>query len=100
MPTRLIGDPLRLGQILNNLVSNALKFTERGEVTLAIRCEQQNIDQAWLRFEVSDTGIGLSPEQSAKLFQAFSQADSSTSRKYGGTGLGLTICQRLAELMG
>jgi PAS domain S-box-containing protein len=100
VPTCLIGDPLRLGQILNNLVSNALKFTERGEITLAIRCEEQNVEQAWLRFEVSDTGIGLSPEQCAKLFQAFSQADSSTSRKYGGTGLGLTICQRLAELMG
>ncbi|HRL94785.1 MAG TPA: response regulator [Pseudomonas sp.] len=100
VPTSLIGDSLRLGQILNNLLSNALKFTERGEITVAISPEGRSADQVWLRFEVSDTGIGLSTEQSGRLFQAFSQADSSTSRKYGGTGLGLTICARLVELMG
>ncbi len=100
VPTCLIGDSMRLGQILNNLLSNALKFTERGEITVAISPEGRSADQVWLRFEVSDTGIGLSTEQSGRLFQAFSQADSSTSRKYGGTGLGLTICARLVELMG
>ena len=100
VPTGLLGDPLRLGQVLSNLLSNALKFTEHGEITLAIRREQDSEAGTWLRFEVSDTGIGLSAEQCAKLFQAFTQADSSTSRKYGGTGLGLTICKRLVDLMG
>lgn len=106
VPTGLVGDPLRLGQVLNNLLSNAIKFTEQGEITLSIRSEHAQLaegDQlgtAWLLFEVKDTGIGLSEEQASRLFQAFTQADSSTSRKYGGTGLGLTICKRLVELMG
>ncbi|TXI99875.1 MAG: response regulator [Aquabacterium sp.] len=100
MPTALVGDPLRLGQILNNLLGNALKFTERGEVTLSIRLEQEREGKVWFYFEVRDTGIGMSAEQMSRLFQAFTQADSSTSRKYGGTGLGLTICQRLVQLMG
>ncbi|WP_139332605.1 response regulator [Aquipseudomonas alcaligenes] len=100
VPTGLVGDPLRLGQVLNNLLSNALKFTERGEVTLCIRPEQESDGKVWLYFEVQDTGIGMSAEQISRLFRAFTQADSSTSRKYGGTGLGLTICQRLVQLMG
>lgn len=106
VPTGLVGDSLRLGQVLNNLLSNAIKFTEQGEVTLTIRSENEQQGEgdrqgtAWLLFEVKDTGIGLSEEQSNRLFQAFTQADSSTSRKYGGTGLGLTICKRLVDLMG
>ena len=103
VPTALVGDPLRLGQVLINLVGNAIKFTERGEVTLRI-CRQPDatdvpVDKVALRFEVHDTGVGLSPEQSARLFSAFTQADTSTTRKYGGTGLGLTISKRLVEQM-
>ena len=100
VPTGLRGDPMRLGQVLSNLLSNALKFTEQGEITVSIHQEQIVGDTTWLRFEVSDTGIGLSEDQCSRLFQAFTQADSSTSRKYGGTGLGLTICKRLVDLMG
>jgi PAS domain S-box-containing protein len=97
VPRRLIGDPLRL--VLANLVNNAIKFTERGGVTLTVRRDPPSAEGARLRFEVRDTGIGLSREQTGKLFQPFTQADSSTSRKYGGTGLGLVICQRLVEMM-
>ncbi len=100
VPTALIGNPLRLSQILHNLLSNAIKFTEHGEITLRIRVEQQQEQQVWLQFEVNDTGIGMNAEQQQRLFQAFSQADSSTSRKYGGTGLGLNICKQLTELLG
>ncbi|WP_239161164.1 response regulator [Chromobacterium violaceum] len=96
----LIGDPLRLGQILINYANNAVKFTERGEVTVRARCREERGDSLLLHFEVSDTGIGLSAEQKAKLFQSFQQADTSTSRKYGGTGLGLAISRKLAEMMG
>jgi signal transduction histidine kinase/CheY-like chemotaxis protein len=103
VPTALIGDALRLGQVLINLVGNAIKFTERGEVTLTIRvCEPDLADLKpgiCLRFDVKDTGIGLNEEQCANLFQAFAQGDTSTTRKYGGTGLGLTICKRLVDLM-
>ncbi len=111
VPPALIGDPLRLGQVLINLVGNAVKFTEYGEVTLRIRLldtvfetqpgqsEGESTPMVLLRFDISDTGLGLTPEQQAKLFTAFSQADASTTRKYGGTGLGLTICKRLIELM-
>lgn len=104
VPTNLIGDPLRLNQVLINLTSNAIKFTERGEVVISIRrlqapphCADNEI---WLEFAVRDTGVGLSEEQIAKLFTAFTQADTSTTRKYGGTGLGLTISRRLVEMMG
>ncbi|RZU47853.1 PAS domain S-box-containing protein [Fluviicoccus keumensis] len=99
VPRHLVGDPFRLGQVLGNLVNNAIKFTESGSVTLAVHPAGDEDEGVWLRFEVRDTGIGLTREQSGKLFQPFTQADSSTSRKYGGTGLGLVICQRLVELM-
>lgn len=99
IPTMLIGDPLRLQQVLINLVSNAIKFTEDGEINVSCTLLDRNSDKVWLRIEVKDTGIGMTAEQSAKLFQAFSQADTSTTRKYGGTGLGLTISRRLVKLM-
>ncbi len=101
LPSRLKGDPLRLGQVLLNLVGNAVKFTERGEVAVQVDLEQEasTTSQVALRFTVRDSGVGLSKEEQGRLFQAFSQADSSTTRKYGGTGLGLTICKRLVEMM-
>jgi PAS domain S-box-containing protein len=100
LPPDLVGDPLRLGQILINLVNNAVKFTERGEIVVSVALEEQAADGVKLKFSVRDSGIGMTPEQSAKLFQAFSQADTSTTRKYGGTGLGLSISKRLVEMMG
>ena len=105
VPAWLIGDPLRLSQVLINLLSNAVKFTGQGKVVLRVDLALQvkapeTPAEVWLHFAVQDTGIGLSPEQCSNLFQAFSQADSSTSRKYGGTGLGLSIAQRLVQLMG
>lgn len=100
VPMNLIGDPLRLGQILVNLGNNAVKFTDKGEIVLKISCKKMSDDNVTLHFEVLDSGIGMTPEQQANLFQAFSQADSSTTRKYGGTGLGLTISKRLTEMMG
>jgi two-component system, sensor histidine kinase and response regulator len=100
LPEQLRGDPLRLGQILTNLVNNATKFTERGEIRLRIELLEQTGEKVQLKFSVRDTGIGVTREQAAKLFQPFSQADMSTTRKHGGTGLGLTICRRLVELMG
>jgi signal transduction histidine kinase/CheY-like chemotaxis protein len=97
---RLRGDPLRLGQILLNLAGNAVKFTERGTVTIRIRQAEAMADRITLRFEVEDTGIGVSAEDSKRLFIAFEQIDGSMTRKYGGTGLGLGISRKLAELMG
>jgi two-component system, sensor histidine kinase and response regulator len=99
LPHNLIGDPLRLGQILINLVNNAVKFTDKGEVVVGVTLEENAGDRAMLRFSVRDSGIGMTPEQSARLFQAFAQADTSTTRKYGGTGLGLSISKRLVEMM-
>jgi PAS domain S-box-containing protein len=100
VPQQLKGDPLRLGQILINLTNNAIKFTEQGEIIVKIELVQQLAQQVTLQFSVKDTGIGMTQEQQSKLFQAFSQADASTTRKYGGTGLGLAISARLTELMG
>ena len=99
MPRFLCGDRVRLGQILLNLVNNALKFTESGTVILRARFVNQTAQDLWIRFEVSDTGIGLSETQCQTLFQPFTQADASISRKFGGTGLGLAISKRLVELM-
>ncbi|MDD3213557.1 MAG: response regulator, partial [Eubacteriales bacterium] len=96
----LCGDPLRLGQVLVNYTNNAVKFTDKGEIIVRIKKIEQKEDQCMLRFEVQDTGIGLTKEKKAMLFQPFQQADSSTTRKYGGTGLGLAISKQLATLMG
>jgi signal transduction histidine kinase/DNA-binding response OmpR family regulator/HPt (histidine-containing phosphotransfer) domain-containing protein len=100
VPRALVGDPLRLGQILINFAGNAIKFTERGRVIVEVSVLHEAADGIELRFAVSDTGIGMAPEQSQRLFMSFSQADASTTRKHGGTGLGLAICKRLAELLG
>jgi CheY-like chemotaxis protein len=103
VPCNLRGDPTRLRQILFNLLGNAFKFTHSGSVRLAVRLapdQEQESDTVVLSFEVNDTGIGLAPEQQAKLFGAFTQADESITRRYGGSGLGLAICRQLVELMG
>jgi two-component system, sensor histidine kinase and response regulator len=100
VPPHLVGDPLRLGQILINYANNAVKFTERGRIVVAVRVEAHNGDGVLLHLRVSDTGVGITPEQAGRLFQRFSQADASSTRKYGGTGLGLAICKKLADLMG
>lgn len=99
VPLHLLGDPLRIQQILSNLVSNAVKFTEDGLISVSVRCVQ-DADDIELEFEVKDTGIGLSSKEKARLFQPFNQGDETISRRYGGTGLGLAICQQLAGLMG
>jgi two-component system sensor histidine kinase/response regulator len=100
IPPALLGDPLRLGQVLINLLGNAVKFTETGEICLIGELLERTGDKVKLQFSVKDTGIGMTREQANRLFQAFSQADTSTSRKYGGTGLGLAISKRLVELIG
>jgi PAS domain S-box-containing protein len=99
VPARLKGDPLRLGQILINLGNNAVKFTSLGGVKISVERLEQKENKVILQFCVADTGIGMTPEQQAKLFQSFSQADSSTTRRFGGTGLGLSISKRLIEMM-
>ena len=99
VPTGLVGDSLRLGQILINLGNNAVKFTEKGGIVVGVSPVAVTDEKAELQFSVQDTGIGLTEEQRGKLFQAFSQADTSTTRKYGGTGLGLTISKKLSEMM-
>ncbi len=100
LPHRLIGDPLRLGQVLANLGYNAVKFTEKGEVVIQVSEHQRSHHTVHLLFSVRDTGIGISQEQQSRLFREFSQADTSTTRRYGGSGLGLVIARSLVELMG
>ncbi len=104
VPERLLGDPVRLQQVLNNLIGNALKFTDRGEVRVVVELDstRRRMRPGWaaLRFTVSDTGIGIPPEQHREIFEAFAQADGSTTRRYGGTGLGLAIAGALVEQMG
>jgi len=100
IPLLLRGDAHRLRQVLMNLAGNAVKFTEHGEIRLEARLEKRGGETVTVRFNISDTGVGVSPEQAARLFSAFTQADASTTRKYGGTGLGLAICKQLVEMMG
>jgi two-component system sensor histidine kinase/response regulator len=100
VPELLEGDPGRLRQILLNLVSNAIKFTSHGEVAVRVAIDAEDRDARVLKFTVSDTGIGIPTEKQVSIFSPFTQADSSTTRKYGGTGLGLTISARLVALMG
>ncbi len=99
VPEELFGDPIRLRQVLLNLVSNAVKFTPQGEVALRVSVEEVAAGRVGLHFQVRDTGVGIPPEKQVRLFQPFEQADASTSRQYGGTGLGLAISARLVELM-
>jgi len=100
VPDELSGDSLRLGQILTNLVNNAIKFTDKGRIKVRVELQTLIDDKVTLKLSVSDCGIGMNEQQVAKLFQSFSQADNSTTRRYGGTGLGLTICKNLTEMMG
>jgi two-component system, sensor histidine kinase and response regulator len=100
VPTNVVGDPARLRQVLVNLVANSIKFTEKGEIEVSVLTEPQSVEGATLRFSVRDSGIGIPLDKQEKIFGAFSQADSSTTRKYGGTGLGLTIAGQLVGLMG
>lgn len=100
VPNHLVGDALRISQVFNNLVGNAVKFTERGQITLQIRQLERDDREIRLQFAVSDTGIGIGPEHRKRLFRAFEQGDSSTTKRYGGTGLGLMITRQLVEMMG
>ena len=100
VPLQLVGDPLRLRQILVNYGNNAVKFTESGRIVISVHAGERTRTDVLLNFRVKDTGLGLTQEQIGRLFQSFSQADTSTTRVFGGTGLGLAICKKLAELMG
>ena len=100
LPDAVIGDPVRLGQILTNLISNAIKFTNVGKVTIAASLLSQDADSTTISFEVMDTGIGIPADKQESVFESFTQASSDTTRKYGGTGLGLTITKRLLEMQG
>ncbi len=100
VPNALVGDPLRLSQILRNLIDNAIKFTDEGSIAVSVALEEATADSALIAFEVRDTGIGISKEDQAIIFDAFSQADSSDARRFSGTGLGLSICKDLCQLMG
>ena len=100
IPATIQSDPTRLRQVLMNLVGNAIKFTERGRVRLVVHCDRPSAPQPKIQFTVSDEGIGISADQIGRLFRPFSQADSSTTRRFGGSGLGLVICKRLLDMMG
>ncbi|MCM8613420.1 response regulator [Accumulibacter sp.] len=100
VPRHVLGDPGRLRQVLINLLNNAVKFTEKGEIVLVVEVERMEADRSWIHFSVRDSGIGIPLEKQEAIFEAFTQQDSSTTRNYGGTGLGLTISSRLVELMG
>ena len=100
IPSVLVGDSFRLRQVLNNLISNAIKFTHTGSINIEVTVMEQVEEQVRLHFSVSDTGIGIRPEEKERLFQSFSQVDPSITRRYGGTGLGLAICKALVEEMG
>ncbi|MES9962758.1 MAG: response regulator [Candidatus Sedimenticola sp. 20ELBAFRAG] len=99
VPDALVGDPLRLGQVLLNLCSNAIKFTDKGDVVVSVKLGEASADSARLAFSITDTGIGITKQEQAKLFKPFTQADASATRRYGGTGLGLAISKRLVEMM-
>jgi two-component system sensor histidine kinase/response regulator len=100
LPAALVGDPLRLGQILNNLIDNAIKFTDEGSIAVSVALKEATAESALIQFEVRDTGIGILEEDQAIIFDAFSQADGSDTRRFCGTGLGLSICKELCQLMG
>lgn len=100
LPQTLIGDPARIGQILSNLVGNAIKFTERGQVGVRVEAESETVEQIELHFSVSDTGIGIPAEKQVEIFERFTQVDMSSTRKHGGLGLGLAICSQLVKEMG
>jgi len=100
VPPRLHGDPLRLRQVFNNLLGNAIKFSDHGQIRLVVRLDHAAADEVLLRFDIADCGVGIPPEKQAKIFEPFTQADVSTTRLFGGTGLGLSICRQLVELMG
>ena len=100
MPNELSGDAGRLRQVIINLVDNAIKFTGRGKVMVSVNLLSQTAQAVYLQFAIEDTGIGIAPEKQQAIFEAFTQADGSTTRRYGGTGLGLTISARLVEMMG
>jgi signal transduction histidine kinase len=100
VPHQLIGDPKRIGQVITNLIANALKFTHQGHVDINVDCEEQTGAEALLRISVEDTGIGVPEDKLAMIFEKFVQADGSVTRRYGGTGLGLAISKQLVEAMG
>jgi len=100
VPADLVGDPRALGQVLINLIANAIKFTDEGSVTVSVRSELEEGSQVLLHVCVADTGIGIPADKQASVFEAFVQADGSTTRRHGGTGLGLAICSNLVKLMG
>lgn len=100
LQSKILTDPTRLAQVINNLVHNAIKFTQKGYVKVLVQVIEQTAEEITLQFSVEDTGIGIAPEKQQQIFEQFTQADSSTSRSYGGTGLGLTICKRILELQG